>query len=114
MEHTCEIPDRLHDLMRNKHCSLKELAKETGISYSAIVMYCRGERHPSRKNQEILADYFNCDIDYLMGRSDVKRSVDLQGVIDNSISSEEVGLLAAYRKAPIKDKTLINIILNLM
>jgi len=33
-------------------------------------MYERGERMPSYEAQEALADYFNVDVDYLIGRHD--------------------------------------------
>lgn len=49
----------------------EELAKSLGISKSAVSMYERGEREPqSLDDLEAIADFFNVDIDYLMGRED--------------------------------------------
>ena len=45
-----------------------ELAARTGLSKSAISMYERGERFPSEKILEVLADYFNVDMNMLLGK----------------------------------------------
>ncbi len=58
-------------LLRNeKNLSQQELADALKISKSAINMYERGERQPNFETLEIIADYFNVDIDFLLGRTD--------------------------------------------
>lgn len=49
--------------------SQQDLADALGISKSAINMYERGERQPNFETLESIADYFNVDIDYLLGRT---------------------------------------------
>ena len=57
-------------LLRNeKNMSQQELADALKISKSAINMYERGERQPNFETLELIADYFNVDIDYLLGRT---------------------------------------------
>lgn len=57
-------------LLRNeKNMSQQELADALGISKSSINMYERGERQPNFEVLESIADYFNVDIDYLLGRT---------------------------------------------
>lgn len=46
-----------------------ELANRIGISRSAIGMYESGERIPRPDDLEKIADFFNVDLDYLMGRT---------------------------------------------
>lgn len=47
----------------------QELATKLGVSRSAIGMYENGEREPDFETLEAIADFFNVDMDYLMGRS---------------------------------------------
>ncbi len=46
-----------------------ELAKILKISRSTVGMYENGSREPDYETLEAIADYFNVDIDYLLGRT---------------------------------------------
>ena len=48
----------------------QELADKLGISRSTIGMYETGSREPDFETLELIADFFNVDIDYLIGRSE--------------------------------------------
>ena len=62
--------DRILKLLRTeKIMSQQELADALGISKSSINMYERGERQPNFEVLETIADFFNVDIDYLLGRT---------------------------------------------
>ena len=62
--------DKILKLLRNeKNMSQQELADALGISKSSINMYERGERQPNFETLETIADYFNVDIDFLLGRT---------------------------------------------
>ena len=62
--------DKILKLLRNeKNMSQQELADALGISKSSIDMYERGERQPNFEVLEAIADFFNVDIDYLLGRT---------------------------------------------
>lgn len=62
--------ERLKALRNNKALTQDELAKAIKISKSSINMYERGEREPKFETLEVIADFFNVDMDYLLGRSD--------------------------------------------
>lgn len=62
--------ERLRQLRTSKDLSQAEFAKQINISKSSVNMYERGEREPNFKILEIIADYFNVDMDYLLGKSD--------------------------------------------
>lgn len=47
-----------------------EMAEKLGISRSTIGMYETGAREPDFETLEAIADFFNVDIDYLLGRTD--------------------------------------------
>lgn len=63
--------DRLRTLRTSKGLSQYDFSKQIGISKSSVNMYERGEREPNFKTLERIADYFNVDMDYLLGKSDV-------------------------------------------
>lgn len=47
-----------------------EMSQKLGISRSTIGMYETGAREPDFETLETIADFFNVDIDYLLGRTD--------------------------------------------
>ena len=59
----------LKSLRLAKNLTQDELAKQLKISRSAIGMYESGAREPDFDTLELIADFFNVDIDYLMGRT---------------------------------------------
>lgn len=60
--------DKLKDLRKQKSITQEELAKQTGISKSAIGMYESGQREPKFETLEVFADYFNVTMDELLDR----------------------------------------------
>lgn len=62
--------ERFKYLRSQKKLSQQELADLLGISKSSVNMYERGEREPSLETLELIADFFNVDMDYLLGKSD--------------------------------------------
>lgn len=59
----------LRQLRNSRQMTQLELANALQISRSTIGMYEKGSREPDFATLEIIADYFNVDIDYLLGRS---------------------------------------------
>ena len=62
-------------LRAEKGMSQQEIADALKVSKSAINMYERGERQPNFETMELIADYFNVDLDYLYGRSNIRKKV---------------------------------------
>ena len=62
--------DKILKLLRTeKNMSQQELADARGISKIVVNMYGRGERQLNFEILESVADYFNVDIDFLLGRT---------------------------------------------
>lgn len=59
----------LKSLRTAKGLTQIELSKMLKISRSTIEMYESGAREPDFKTLELIADYFNVDTDYLIGRT---------------------------------------------
>lgn len=62
--------ERLRQLRTEHELSQMELAKQLKTSKSSVNMYERCEREPSLEMLEKIADFFNVDLDYLLGKSD--------------------------------------------
>ncbi|WP_158099415.1 LexA family transcriptional regulator [Pseudoflavonifractor sp. An85] len=62
--------DRLKLLRRESGLSQQDFANQIGTSKSSVNMYERGEREPGIEMLEAIADYFNVDMDYLLGKSE--------------------------------------------
>lgn len=63
---------RLKSLREEKGLSQQEMASYIGKSKSSVNMYERGEREPGIEVLESYADFFNVDMNYLIGKSAVK------------------------------------------
>lgn len=60
-----------------------ELALRLGISRSRISMYETGQREPDFETLERLADFFNVDLDYLLGRTNKTTVIPSSGYYTN-------------------------------
>lgn len=63
-----EFKDRLKELRLQRGYSQIELGKKLGLSNSTISMYERGERNPDFETLDLIADFFNVDVSYLLGK----------------------------------------------
>lgn len=66
---------RFKELRLESGLSLREIAEKCGFSKSAAHLYEIGKRKPKREALEELSCLFNVDIDYLLGKSDIKNKV---------------------------------------
>ena len=64
-----EFSEILKRLRLAKGLTQGEMADRLKISRSRISMYETGQRQPDYETLELIADFFNVDIDYLLGRS---------------------------------------------
>jgi transcriptional regulator with XRE-family HTH domain len=66
---------RLKQLRQARRLTQVELAKRLGISSAAVSMYESGQREPNFETEELIADFFNVDIDYLRGKRDTTTEI---------------------------------------
>lgn len=59
----------LKSLRAAKNLTQDELARNLKLSRSAIGMYEKGSREPDYEILELIADFFNVDIDYLLEKT---------------------------------------------
>lgn len=64
------LDKRLKELAQEKGKSLGKIAVDLKINETNLYRWARGKTLPSLNNLLLLADYFNCSVDYLIGRND--------------------------------------------
>jgi len=100
--------DRLKFLRERKGVSQQEVADLLDVNKQTISGYERNVRRPSGENAmevyETLADYFNVDLMYLLGQTDIVVRLNGSGSdpedadIALEVTSEELELIKAYRR----------------
>ena len=88
--------ERLKKLREERGLSLSELSSQLillaadpkGFSRSSVNMWERGDRKPGIDALETIADYFNVDMDYLLGKSDI-RNRSLSFLLESLSESEK-------------------------
>lgn len=70
---TKQFKEIIKELRNQRGLTQEGLAQEMGVSKSSVAMWETGNRFPSKEIYEQLADLFNVDIDYLYGRTDIKK-----------------------------------------
>ena len=60
--------ETLKELMDERNLNGKQLGLEIGVAGPTITRYIRDERIPDINVLILIADYFNCSTDYLLGR----------------------------------------------
>ena len=64
--------NRIKSLRKEFNMGQQELADKIGVAKSTIAMYENGTRKPSIKVLFKLSDIFNCSIDYILGKSNIR------------------------------------------
>ena len=93
----------LKTLRLKKGLTQGELAKITGLTRSAIGMYEAGNREPKYEVLELLADFFNVDMNTLLCQSIVESKP-----IQLELSNEEIQHIKKYRQLDADGKDRID------
>lgn len=105
-------------LRQERELSQSKLAEQLGLSKSAVNMYERGDRRPDFETAELIADFFNVDMNYLLGYSDkiTRLSGDQTDPASGSyveVTAAELELLKAYRHVGPETQAAIRAILHI-
>lgn len=66
-----KFADNLRLLMKQNMLNQSELAKKIGVVSSAVSAWLSNKKQPSITSLWLLADYFCCTIDELVGRAEI-------------------------------------------
>lgn len=65
------VAERIKELMKEENLTQVELANKIGLKQNTISAWLLNKKEPSIRSLWLVADYFNVDIDYLVGRKDI-------------------------------------------
>lgn len=85
----------LKSLRNSRGLTQDELSKQLKISRSTIGMYESNAREPDFETLELIADFFNVDIDYLLGRSAKTTYISYEAPHKKGVSIPIYGRVAA-------------------
>lgn len=68
-----KLAERLKELRKEKDLRQEHVAVALNISMSAYCNYEQGKREPVASVLCRMADYYDVSVDYLLGRSDIRK-----------------------------------------
>lgn len=104
-----EFKTRLRMLRESAGLTQEDMAKALGISRTRLASYEQGQREPGLELLEEIADYFNVDMDYLIGRNEQNtlNGMDLDELIEYIHKSPEYKILLSKSKKLDKEQLLL-------
>ncbi len=84
------LSERLKLLRNEKDLSQRELANILNISNGTIAMYETNKRQPDNDTLSKIADFFNVSIDYLLGKTDIKKPQNIDEKYSVLLNDEEL------------------------
>lgn len=100
---------RLKELRLEKKLYQKDVASAIGIDRTTYVKYELGQSEPNHEILQRIADFFDVSIDYLMCRTDIKKTPENE----SSLLQESKEILNAYESADNSIKIAIRKLLDL-
>ena len=68
-----DFSDRLLNLIKEKGITNKKLLDDLNINKNAIVSWAKRENTPHGETLAKIAEYFDVSVDYLLGKTDIKK-----------------------------------------
>lgn len=81
----------------------KELAEAIGVSRQAITMWETNQRIPDSEKLQEIANYFNCSVDFLLGKSNIRHvqmKYEMPKEVENVIRESNI----MFDGAPLDDE----------
>lgn len=87
----------------------KDLSERLRIGQATIACYENGQREPHIQNLIAYADYFECSLDYLLGRTDNFGNIliDAQESHRTRLTDDERTALVKYKALGLSDKARV-------
>lgn len=97
---------RLKELRTQRKMNMRQTALALGIPYTTYISYEKGDREPNSEMLINLADFFNCSVDYLIGRSNNRIDdtvLDKVNCIDNQLLEKHGNIYEAQKAQNVQD-----------
>ena len=83
-----EFKKRIRQLRKERNLDQDALAQGLGVSRSTICMWEAGQRKPNREAVEKICDFFNVDMNYIYGLSEIRNTYSKDMVIQIPLFKE--------------------------
>lgn len=104
----------INDLLKEKGISASKMMKDLGFSSGLFSQWKKGLQNPSRKKLEMIAQYFNVSVDYLLGTPQIIQVYDendnvvviddeTRDIIDSLRTNPEMKILFSVTKKATKE-----------
>lgn len=116
-----DFPNIFRKIREQSGLTQQQLADKLGISRSAVGMYEKGEREPNFETLELIADTFNVDMNYLLGKKPTTEIIpdgyylneETKKIAQEIYENKELGLLFdAARTAEPEDLKTVHTMLT--
>ena len=94
-----QFKDILKALREERGLSQKNIAQACNVSPTCICQLETGVRNPTGSTLVLLANFFQCSIDYLLGREDDFGNITVQETA-TQLNAEEMELVRIFRNLP--------------
>lgn len=119
-----QIAKKIKQLCKSKNITVKTLLDDCNIGRGFIYNLEKRQQIPLADKLEIIADYLDVSVDYLLGRTDepqstyVRSKQDLKDFVrkpqDKYLSEEEAEIIGVYRLLDVRNRTrLLSFVLEL-
>ena len=102
------IPTILKDLRQNRNLTQFQLSQALKIGQATIAGYENGSREPHINSLIAYANFFECSVDYLLGREDDFGNITIQTEKPALLPQDEQKLLDVYRKLDTVNKMRVS------
>ena len=95
-----KFSDRLKALREDSDVLSKDFAKAMNVEPATVSNWEKGNRFPKEDMLIKIADYFNCSLDYLLGRTDNPDAIVYSGTYNNQSVEFEVDKSYPHKLTP--------------
>lgn len=101
------IGERIKEIRKEHKLTLDQLGEIAGVSKQFLSLVENEKKEPGKDTLRAICDYFNVDMDYIIGRSDVKNALNFEGIYEKGV---EHGRREAIKE--IKSSSVMNSAIN--
>lgn len=98
------FPERLKALRKKAKLTQKQIAEALNIKQPTYAQWENGRTKPKGETLEKFADFFNVSTDYLLGKTDIKNSSD----IDEDALEQSLRKSVGFNGKPATDEEIEN------
>lgn len=102
-----EFKDRVTQLRKENKLTQEEVGKAVGITRGSYSMYEIGKREPAIDMLSKLAFFFDVDIDYLVGKSDIRNKYNISDLVLGEEPAEANEMIDIYMSLGKEAKNLL-------